>query len=181
VAAAEEPIALVIGSASRLVRDVTQLSDEEFDFFRHVDAVARDSQPPARADSDRLFYNPVVWVLDSDRDVPRWFALRNEALRSIVIPLPDAGERRELAERLVPGLGGGAQVGDLAAAAKVLAEQTASMTLTALNRTVAIARDQGLGPERAEDAARSCRVGVTRQPRGGPAISPTGCAPRSRR
>jgi ATP-dependent Clp protease ATP-binding subunit ClpB len=164
VAAAEEPVALVIGSASRLVRDVIQLSDEEFDFFRRVDAVARDSQPPARADSDRLFYNPVVWVLDSDRDVPRWFALRNEALRSIVIPLPDAGERRELAERLVPGLGGGAQVGDLAAAAKVLAEQTASMTLTALNRTVAIARDQGLGPERAEDAARSYRVGVTDNP-----------------
>jgi len=164
VTAAEEPVALVIGSASRLVRDVTQLSDEEFGFFRHVDAVARDSQPPARADSDRLFYNPVVWVLDTDRDVPRWFALRNEALRSIVIPLPDAGERRELAERLVPGLGADAQPGALATAAKVLAEQTASMTLTALNRTVAIARDQGLGPERAEDAARSYRVGVTDNP-----------------
>jgi energy-coupling factor transporter ATP-binding protein EcfA2 len=164
VAAAEEPVALVIGSASRLVRDITQLSDEEFDFFRHVDAVARDSQPPDRAGSDRLFYNPVVWVLDSDRDVPRWFALRNEALRSIVIPLPDSGERRELAERLVPGLGPDAQPGALNAAAKVLAEQTASMTLTALNRTVAIARDQGLGPERAEDAARSYRVGVTDNP-----------------
>jgi energy-coupling factor transporter ATP-binding protein EcfA2 len=164
VAAAAEPVALVIGSASRLVRDVTQLSDEEFDFYRHVDAVARDSQPPARADSERMFYNPVVWVLDSDRDVPRWFALRNEALRSIVLPLPDAGERRELAGRLVPGLDGGAPTGDLAAAAKVLAEQTASMTLTALNRTVAIARDQGLGPERVEDAARSYRVGVTDNP-----------------
>jgi ATP-dependent Clp protease ATP-binding subunit ClpB len=163
VAEAEEPIALIIGSASRLVRDVTQLSDEEFEFFRQADAVARDSQPPFRRDSDRLFYNPVLWVLDSDRDVPRWFALRNEALRSVVIPLPDAGERRELAERLVPGLGQSTDA-DLAAAAKVLAEQTASMTLTALNRTVAIARDQGLGPERAEDAARSYRVGVTDNP-----------------
>ena len=88
---------LILLSASRLVRDVTQLSEEEFDFFRHVDTTARGSQPVSRPDSDRSLFNPVIWVLDSERDVPRWFALRNEALRSIVLPLPDAGERRELA------------------------------------------------------------------------------------
>src|SRR5262249_37398293 len=114
-------------------------------------------------DSDRSLFNPVVWVLDSERDVPRWFALRNEALRSIVLPLPDAGERRALAERLVPQLGGMGEP-SLSAAAKVLAEQTAGMALVSLNRTVAIARDQGLGPERVEDAARSYRVGVTDNP-----------------
>jgi ATP-dependent Clp protease ATP-binding subunit ClpB len=163
VSAADEPIALLLVSASRLVRDVTQLSDEEFDFYRRVDTTARRSQPVDRPDSRRSLFNPIVWVLDSERDVPRWFALRNEALRSIVLPLPDAGERHELAERLVPQLGGGAGPG-LSAAAKVLAEQTAGMTLVALNRTVAIARDQGLGPERVEDAARSYRVGVTDNP-----------------
>ena len=163
VSAADEPIALLLASASRLVRDVTQLSDEEFDFYRRVDTTARRSQPVDRPDSRRSLFNPIVWVLDSERDVPRWFALRNEALRSIVLPLPDAGERHELAERLVPQLGGGAEPG-LSAAVKVLAEQTAGMTLVAVNRTVAIARDQGLGPERVEDAARSYRVGVTDNP-----------------
>ena len=163
VSEADEPIALILLSASRLVRDVTQLSEEEFDFFRHVDTTARGSQPVSRPDSDRSLFNPVIWVLDSERDVPRWFALRNEALRSIVIPLPDAGERRALAERLVPRLSGGGGP-SLPAAAKVLAEQTAGLALVALNRTVAIARDQGLGPERVEDAARSYRVGVTDNP-----------------
>jgi ATP-dependent Clp protease ATP-binding subunit ClpA len=112
--------------------------------------------------SDRSLFNPVVWVLDGERDVPRWFALHNEALRSIMLPLPDSGERRALAERLVPQLGDHADPG--LAAAKVLAEQTAGLTLVAVNRTVAIARDQGLGPERIEDAARSYRVGVTDNP-----------------
>jgi energy-coupling factor transporter ATP-binding protein EcfA2 len=163
VSEADGPIALILLSASRLVRDVTQLSEEEFDFYRHVDTTARGSHPVSRSDSDRSLFNPVVWVLDSERDVPRWFALRNEALRSIVIPLPDAGERRALAERLVPRLSNGGGPG-LPAAAKVLAEQTAGMGLVALNRTVAIARDQGLGPERVEDAARSYRVGVTDNP-----------------
>jgi ATP-dependent Clp protease ATP-binding subunit ClpB len=163
VSEADEPIALILLSASRLVRDITQLSEEEFEFYRHVDTMARRSQPVDRQDSDRSLFNPVVWVLDGERDVPRWFALRNEALRSIVLPLPDAGERHALAERLVSQLGGRGE-SDLSAAAKVLAEQTAGMTLVALNRTVAIARDQGLGPERVEDAARSYRVGVTDNP-----------------
>ena len=163
VSEADEPIALILLSASRLVRDVTQLSEEEFEFYRHVDTTARRSQPAGRQDSDRSLFNPVAWVLDNERDVPRWFALRNEALRSIVLPLPDAGERRALAERLVPQLGSSGEPG-LPEAAKVLAEQTAGMTLVALNRTVAIARDQGLGPERVEDAARSYRVGVTDNP-----------------
>jgi ATP-dependent Clp protease ATP-binding subunit ClpB len=163
VTRADEPIALILLSASRLVRDVTQLSEEEFDFYRQVDTTARGSQPVDRKDNNRSLYNPVVWVLDSERDVPRWFALRNEALRSIVLPVPDSGERRALAERLVPQLGGTGEP-SLSAAAKVLAEQTAGMPLVALSRTVAIARDQGLGPERVEDAARSYRVGVTDNP-----------------
>ena len=37
--------------------------------------------------------NPVIWLLDRERDVPEWFALNNVAVRSIVIPLPDTGHR----------------------------------------------------------------------------------------
>ena len=162
VSEADDPVALIILSASRLVRDVTQLSDEEFEFYRHVDTAARHSQPVDQPYNNRSLFNPVVWVLDSERDVPRWFALHNEALRSIMLPLPDAGERRALADRLMPQPDDRENTGQTAA--KILAEQTAGMTLVAVNRTVAIARDQGLGPERIEDAARSYRVGVTDNP-----------------
>jgi hypothetical protein len=39
------PVALIIRSASRLVRDVAQLSDDEFAFFRSVDSLARNCRP----------------------------------------------------------------------------------------------------------------------------------------
>jgi ATP-dependent Clp protease ATP-binding subunit ClpA len=84
-------------------------------------------------------------------------------LRSIVLPLPHTGERRTMAERLLPLLGptDGSSEG---AAVGVLTEHMAGMTLVAMQRTVAIASDQGMGPDRVEDAARSYRVGVTDNP-----------------
>ena len=160
VSKAAEPVALIIQSASRLVRDVAQLSDDEFTFYRRVDHLARNSRP---SHSERPLFSPVVWILDNERDVPGWFSLRNEFLRSIVLPFPHTGEREELAARLVPTLGQADEL-QVSAATRVLAEQTAGMTLVAVERTVAIARDRGFGPDRIEDAARSYRVGVTDNP-----------------
>ena len=162
VAESQEPVALIIQSASRLVRDVAQLSDAEFEFFRKVDTIARSSRP-CPLPADRPLFSPIVWVLDNERDVPSWFALGNEYLRSIVLPVPHTGERQELASRLVPMLGNADSL-EVAAGVRVLTEQTAGMTLVAMQRTIAIARDQGLGPDRVEDAARSYRVGVTDNP-----------------
>ena len=92
---------LIIESASRLVRDVNQLSDEEFAFYRKIDRLARRSQP---CQGDRPLFSPIIWVLDNERDVPNWFSLGNELLRSIVLPLPHTGERQQFADRLVQRL-----------------------------------------------------------------------------
>jgi hypothetical protein len=164
IATSSEPTALIIRAASRLVRDINQLSDEEFYFYRSVDRLAREWRPPSDVpDSGRSLFSPVIWILDNERDVPHWFALRNEFLRSIVLPLPHTGERRELADRLVPMLSDTSPK-QVAAGARVLTEQMAGMSLVAMQRAVAIARDQGLGADRVEDAARSYRVGVTDNP-----------------
>jgi ATP-dependent Clp protease ATP-binding subunit ClpB len=162
VSNAHEPVALIIQSASRLVRDVAQLSDDEFEFFRTVDRTARISSP-CPFSPDRPLFNPIIWILDSERDVPNWFSLGNELLRSIVVPLPHTGERQAFAARLMTRLAG-ADEPQSSQGAQVLTEQTAGMTLVAMEQTVAIAQDQGLGPERVEDAARSYRVGVTDNP-----------------
>jgi energy-coupling factor transporter ATP-binding protein EcfA2 len=163
VSNASEPTGLIIKSASRLVRDISQPSDAEFDFYRTVDRIARNSKSSHVADTSRAVYSPIVWVLDNERDVPYWFALQNEFVRSIVLPLPHTGERATLASTLVPLLGVPDE-GDCSAGIRVLTEQTAGMTLDAINRTIAIARDQGLGADRVEDAARSYRVGITDNP-----------------
>ena len=163
VATAPVPMGLIINSASRLVRDVSQLSQVEFEFYRSVDRVARTSQSRRSPDSRRSLYRPIIWILDNERDVPYWFSLSNELVRSIVLPLPDTDDRTALAPNLLALLGKH-EGEDLDSAARVLTEQTAGLSLQAMNRTIAIARDQGLGPERVEDAARSYRVGITDNP-----------------
>lgn len=164
VADSSQPLGLIIESASRLVRDVNQLSDEEFMFYRRVDRVARRSQP---CQGERPLFSPIIWVLDNERDVPNWFSLGNELLRSIVLPLPHTGERQAYADRLVRRLvrrRGEDSAPEIAPAVRILTEQTAGMTLVAMERMIAIAEDQGLSPDRVEDAARSYRVGVTDNP-----------------
>jgi hypothetical protein len=161
VSTAAVPIPLVITSSSRLVRDVDHLSDQEFEFFRTVDRYARSSRPAP--DSPRRLYSPVVWILDKAADVPSWFAVGNDFLRSVVLPLPHTGERQEFGNlhigRLKP-----ADESAQNSAVNTLSQQTAGMTLVAMERTIAIAQDRGLGADRVEDAARSYRVGVTDNP-----------------
>ena len=145
VAKSPQPMGLIIESASRLVSDVNQLSDEEFAFYRRVDRVARRSQP---CQGERPLFSPIIWVLDNERDVPNWFSFK-QLLRSIVLPLPHTGEQQQFADRLVQRLvrrSAGVDEPQVASAVRILTEQTAGMTLVAMEHTIAIAEDQALPP-----------------------------------
>lgn len=164
LAQAEEPVGLVIESASRLMRTTDELSDAEFKFFRGVDRVCRTAVLRPTVDG-RLVHSPVVWVVDSDRDLPSWFTVRNEALRSISVPMPHSGEREQMATNLLSGLAlSSGYEGSLDRPIRVLTEQTAGMGLSAIKNIVRIARDRALAPDRVDDAARSYRVGVIENP-----------------
>ena len=164
LAQADEPVGLVIESASRLMRTPGELSETEFNFFRGVDRVCRTAALRPTGDG-RLVHSPVVWIVDSDRDLPSWFTLRNEALRTISVPMPHSGERERMATNLLPGLAQSSRFeGPLDRPIRVLTEQTAGMGLSAIKNIVRIARDQALAPDRVDDAARSYRVGVVENP-----------------
>lgn len=164
VATAAEPVGLVVENASRLVRRRDELGDEEFTFFRKAERACRGSSARI-SPSGRLAHSPVIWIVSSEGDMPHWFTVRNESLRVLVVPLPDANERSMLASNLLPRL---AKItgyeGSMDRSVRLLTEQTAGMGLSAIRNTWMIARDQRLGPERVEDAARSYRVGVTENP-----------------
>lgn len=164
VGRASEPVGLVVESASRLVRNPAALTDEEFSFFRGVDRMARTSLVrPAR--SGARLHSPVVWVVDSERDLPQWFTIGNHALRSISVPLPHVGERERLATDLLPLVARSTQPGAaLERPIRSLVEQTSGAPLVAVRGAVQIALDLGLGPDRIEDAARSYRVGIPENP-----------------
>lgn len=164
LAQAAEPVGLVIESASRLTKSPGEMSDAEFAFFRGVDRVCRTAALRPTNDG-RLVHSPVIWIVDSDRDLPSWFTLRNEALRSISVPMPHSGEREQMATNLLPGLAQSTGFdGPLDRPVRVLTDQTAGMGLAAIKNIVRIARDQGLAPDRVDDAARSYRVGVVENP-----------------
>lgn len=164
LAQADEPVGLVIESASRLMRTPGELSETEFSFFRGVDRVCRTAALRPTLDG-RLVHSPVVWIVDSDRDLPSWFTLRNEALRTISVPMPHSGEREQMATNLLPGLAQSSGFdGPLDRPIRILTEQTAGMGLSAIKNIVRIARDQALAPDRVDDAARSYRIGVVENP-----------------
>jgi ATP-dependent Clp protease ATP-binding subunit ClpB len=163
VSASDHSVALIIESASRLVTSIGELDDQALRFFRAVDRSARHARPhivgAARS------YNPVVWLVDNERDLPTWFVVGNIAVRSVVLPVPDAGDRVQLAERRLPLLA--RQLGydgPLDKAVRLLSEHTAGLPLAAIVRALDIAGSQGIGPDRVDDAARSYRFGVVENP-----------------
>jgi ATP-dependent Clp protease ATP-binding subunit ClpB len=164
IATAKEPIGVVIKSASRLVAKRDDLSEREFAFFREVDRLCRMSLRNQAVDG-RWLHSPVIWVVDSDRDLPAWFTLRNDSLRTISVPKPHSSEREQMAARVLPMLVQSSGFsGSLERPIRVLAEQTAGLGLTAIVNIVDIATDQSLDPDRIDDAARSYRVGILENP-----------------
>jgi ATP-dependent Clp protease ATP-binding subunit ClpB len=161
VAVADEPIGLLIRSASRLTREPGRLSDREFEFFRQVERAARGAAPGPNG-----LFNPVLWELDREQDMPTWFLMNNEKLRSLVIPLPDTGERTLAGERFVRRLPSrpDGDAGGMRPPHEVLAEHTAGQTLVAMESIIGVAADQNLGRDRLEDAARAFRVGILDNP-----------------
>jgi ATP-dependent Clp protease ATP-binding subunit ClpB len=162
------PVGLVVRGASRLVLDSQSPEPGELRFFRDVDQAARTARPRP----PDMRYNPVIWLLDREQDVPTWFAVGNEKLRSIVVPLPNAGDRAaaaavyigQLPRRSDATMGGDGTSDDGKSPATVLAEQTAGLTLVAMRSVVGVAADQGLRQEQIEDAARAYRVGILDNP-----------------
>jgi len=157
------PVPIIVVAASRLVRDVAHLSDDEFQFFRRVDRCLRNPRPKD-IPAGRLLFNHVVWVLDNKHDVPDWLALNNEYLRSMVLPVPDTDDRHRYAVRRLEQFSGDVSVEDFERSVAALTAQTSGLTIQAMNRAMAIFADQRLPLPRVEDAARSYRIGVIDNP-----------------
>ena len=166
VISSEEPTALIVESASRLIRQPDRLSESEFGFFRRVDRICRQAVPTTS--NGHTVHSCVIWVVDSDQDLPHWYSLRNDSLRSISIPLPDSGEREEMARRRLDSLAicrdQDMDEKELARSVRILREQSAGFGLNAVRNMVMLADEQQIPIGQIEDAARSYLVGVLQNP-----------------
>ncbi|MDL4815009.1 AAA family ATPase [Actinomadura opuntiae] len=165
-------IGLVVDYASRLVRDPTELSPAEQDFF--VGCLKLSETAPRKGGFENRpspLYNPVVWLVQSDRDLPAWLGDGNVRVRNIAVPSPDLGEREKTARLLVgrmPGAreeaGNGALTGRAAAAAKEFAAAAEGLTLAAMGEVTKLVADRGTGPSSLPEAVRTYKLGVLDNP-----------------
>ena len=164
------PGAVVIDYAARLIRALPQLDPAEHQFFAVCEKLSRAAEP-LYWDDGTTRYNPVIWIVNHERELPEWFLAGNESIRRIAIPVPDIDDRLVAARMMAPGLlSRDATAADLDAEAARFAEQTQGMTLRSMLEIVSLSRSQ-IGPVSSiEDAARCYRVGILDSPWGKPAL-----------
>jgi len=103
--------AVILNFASRM-KDICH-GDAE-DFFYSMFRLAGNASPgmPRAHEGGRSpgiassRFNPVIWILDKENDLPGWFALDNQKLRVLPVPRPDHDIRRTIARSVAPLLDG---------------------------------------------------------------------------
>lgn len=107
-------------------------------------------------------YNPVIWVLEGERDLPDWFVAGNDDVRLLPVPHPDLDERAAVAEMLLGGFPSGQRPDDLGVAAGRLAAASDGLRLRALQD---VSRIMAARPDlEIEDAVTACKVGTDDSP-----------------
>jgi AAA domain (Cdc48 subfamily)/C-terminal, D2-small domain, of ClpB protein len=159
--------ALVVERAGRLVVKADALNPTEHKFFADVARAATISMPHL-VDGARTMplFNPVIWVVENERELPDWFLDLGERLRTAAIPHPEVDERERMARSLAPVFSDYDELGEDERENLVhrYASHTQGMTLADMQSIMRLAADRDLGLRDIEDAARGYRVGVLENP-----------------
>ena len=158
--------AFVIDYASRLARSATELGEAEYDFFAACQKLADTTHELRRPDVGELVFNPIVWLVEQANDLPAWFVVGNDRIRTVVADMPDQQSRLAVAERLardLPGVDAMSEQ-DRANATSTFASLTDGLTVRAMIQIRSIARSQNLPFAQISDAIRSYRVGIADNP-----------------
>lgn len=159
--------ALVIENASRLILTASQLSENELQIFSACERLARAATPRQSAPTGgRPLFNPVFWFSSGMRDLPDWFVIGNERIRTISVASPDFDARRAVATQLAPSidLGFAPNGSEGKKTLDHFAAQTEGLTLRAIYSVAQLARDQHIPLDQIADAIRCYKVGVPDDP-----------------
>ncbi|GAB3968092.1 AAA family ATPase [Actinoallomurus acanthiterrae] len=159
--------AFVVEDAARLVQNPAQLAESERDFFRFCAKQARIAGPGSGPSGSRPgLFNPVIWVSESDGDLPRWLTSGSEKVRTIPIPLPDLGERKTVAHLTTSffPVDGAPDEEATATMADRFAEAADGMTLQAMLEVRRLAEDQDIAFADLPDAVQVYRLGIRDNP-----------------
>ncbi|GII61463.1 chaperone [Sphaerisporangium krabiense] len=157
--------AFVMDYASRITGAPAHPQREEQQFFRFAEKLSQTAEPltgpPGRP--GRLF-NPVIWLVDGERDLPAGMVMGNERVRSIGVPLPDLELRLRAAALEASLLGLSADDREAGEVVRHYAEQTDGMTLRAMQEVRTLTKDRGADYTGLADAIRVYKFGVENNP-----------------
>ena len=91
--AAPEPTA-ILADAARLVVRADHLGDVENRGFTRAIVAAHAVEPRPNPETQQPGFNPVLWIIEKEGDLPDWFIVGNPRLRHIPVPKPDHVARR---------------------------------------------------------------------------------------
>jgi hypothetical protein len=85
----QEPIALIIDFASRLVARPETLSPAEHQMFTRALVLSHQTRVRPAGEQRKPFYNTVLWVVEKEGDLPDWLLVDNPRIRHIPVAKPD--------------------------------------------------------------------------------------------
>jgi DNA polymerase III delta prime subunit len=161
------PIAFLLDYASQLCGPSHELDSAQRDFFIACDKIAH-AAAPLRA-SERpadLPYNPIIWLIDRPNDLPDWFTVGNETIRSLAATLPNLEERFALAQTTLLAF---SDIASLSAEEckrdlEQLALESDGMTLHSILAISELAHAEGIGLRNVSDAIRAYKIGTPSNP-----------------
>jgi hypothetical protein len=154
----------LIDYASRLTVDLSRMDAAERDFFLFCTKLSRTATPrPGPEHRPSPLYNPILWLVDRELDLPVWFTADNERFRVIGLPRPDLGDREDTARLLARSFGAGDDA-ETAERCHVFAERSDGLTLRDMSGVTRLARDRGLALADLPDAVRLYKLGVLDNP-----------------
>jgi len=156
--------AFVIDYAARITRVPGQLDPVERDFFLYCQKLAFTAEPFESGPVLGERFNPIIWLVEGERDLPAWLTAGVEPIRTIAIGMPTLGDRERLARVVTPMLPAAGTPDGAARAVTDFAKLTDGMTLRAMIEVVRLSRDRGIGADHIADAVRAYKLGVTDTP-----------------
>ena len=166
VESAGEPAALIIDYASRLPIRSDTLSPAEHDLFTLALTLSHSAKARPYGGKRLPFFNTVVWIAESEGDLPAWLTVGNPRIRIIPISEPDSRIRASMADHMLQGLPDHGRDGPEAAAkaARAFVDSTEGLLLCDMRAITHLAINEGVPEANIADAARRYKVGVTEDP-----------------
>ncbi|MDI1462839.1 AAA family ATPase [Catellatospora sp. KI3] len=164
--------ALLIDLASRISATPASLTVQEHEFFLYC-LKAAELAVPVSGGGRRPFrlFNPVIWLVDKEHDLPGWFTNGSERVRDVAVPKPMLDVRGSAAANLAYEVFRVQEDLHRLPAdhpdnhrVKAFADSTDGLTLRAMEEISTLAQDRGLSFAEITDAIRIYKLGVDENP-----------------